>query len=69
LIDKVFTTNLIYSDPELLEREWYCNVDMSKYIAYIIDTLNYDNSISNLLNPGERIKKLMEKHTAELNKK
>jgi len=69
LIDKVFTTNLIYSDPELLKREWYCNVDMSKYIAYIIDTLNYDNSISNLLNPAERINKLMEKHTAELNKK
>lgn len=69
LIDKVFTTNLIYSDPELLKREWYCNVDMSKYIAYLIDTLNYDNSISDLLNPVERIKKLMDKHTAELKNK
>jgi len=69
LIDKIFTTNLIYSDPELLKREWYCNVDMSKYIAYLIDTLNYDNSISDLLNPAERIKKLMEKHTAELKNK
>ena len=69
LIDKIFTTNLIYSDPELLKREWYCNVDMSKYIAYLIDTLNYDNSISELLNPVERIKKLMDKHTAELKKK
>ena len=69
LIDKIFTTNLIYSDPELLKREWYCNVDMSKYIAYLIDTLNYDNSISDLLNPAERIKKLMDKHTAELKNK
>lgn len=67
LIDKVFTTNLIYSNPELLNREWYCNVDLSKYIAYIIDTLNYDNSISQLLNPADKIKVLMDKHTKELN--
>lgn len=66
LIDKVFTTNLIYSNPELLNREWYCNVDLSKYIAYIIDTLNYDNSISQLLNPAEKIKVIMDKHTKEL---
>jgi ribose-phosphate pyrophosphokinase len=66
LIDKVFTTNLIYSTPELLEREWYCNVDMSKYIAYLIDTLNYDNSISQLLNPADRINALMEKHNKAL---
>lgn len=66
LIDKVFTTNLIYSNPELLNREWYCNVELSKYIAYIIDTLNYDNSISQLLNPAEKIKVLMDKHTKEL---
>ena len=68
LIDKIFTTNLIYSDPELLKREWYCNVDMSKYIAYLIDTLNYDNSISSLLDPAERINKLMDKHNTELAK-
>ena len=68
-IDKVFTTNLIYSTPELLSREWYCNVDLSKYIAYIVDTLNYDNSISDLLNPAERIAKLMAKHENELTKK
>lgn len=60
LIDKVFTTNLIYTPPELKEREWYCNVSMSKYIAYLIDTLNYDNSISSLLDPVDRIKKILE---------
>ena len=66
MIDKIFTTNLIYSHPDLLKREWYCNVDMSKYIAYLVDTLNYDNSISQLLNPVDRINAIMEKHNAEL---
>ena len=55
LIYRVLTTNLIYQKPELLEREWYISCDMSKYIAYIIDTLNHDSSISDLLNPNERI--------------
>ena len=54
-IYRVLTTNLIYQTPELLEREWYIDCDMSKYIAYIIDTLNHDTSISDLLNPVERI--------------
>ncbi|HHW46552.1 MAG TPA: ribose-phosphate pyrophosphokinase [Clostridiales bacterium] len=63
---RVFTTNLIYTTDELLSREWYTNVDMSKYIAYLIDTLNYDMSISKLLDPVDRIKKLMERHTANI---
>ena len=54
-IDRVLTTNLIYQTPELLSREWYISCDMSQYIAYIIDTLNHDTSISDLLNPVERI--------------
>ncbi len=54
-IDRVLTCNLIYQSPELLERPWYINCDMSKYIAYIIDTLNHDSSISDLLSPSERI--------------
>ncbi|MBQ6714732.1 MAG: ribose-phosphate pyrophosphokinase [Clostridia bacterium] len=62
LIDKVFTTNLIYQTPELLSREWYCNVNMAKYIALLVDTLNNDNSISNLLNPVDRIKNIMAKY-------
>jgi len=60
-IDKVFTTNLVYRTPELKEREWYCEVDMTKYISLLIDTLNHDDSISSLLVPVTRIKKLMEK--------
>ena len=61
-IDKIFTTNLIYNPPELLEKEWYCNVNMAKYIALLIDTLNCDNSISNLLNPIDRIKNIVAKY-------
>ena len=67
LIDRVLTTNLIYQAPELLEREWYINCDMSKYIAYLIDTLNHDTSISDLLNPNERIQRVVSKYkTGEL---
>ena len=62
IIDKVFTTNLIYNSPELLSREWYCNVNMSKYIALLVDTLNCDNSISKLLDPADKIHSVVAKH-------
>lgn len=62
LISRVLTTNLIYQTPELLSREYYINCDLSKYIAYIIDTLNHDASISDLLNPNERIQRLVNKY-------
>ncbi len=66
-IDRVLTTNLIYQTPELLSREWYISCDMSKYIAYIIDTLNHDTSISDLLNPVERIQSAVARyHDGEL---
>lgn len=64
LIYRVLTTNLIYQTDELLEREWYINCDMSKYIAYIIDTLNHDSSISDLLNPNDRIQSLVARYKA-----
>ena len=61
IIDKVFTTNLVYRNPELLKREWYCEVDMSKYISLLIDTLNHDSTISDLLNPVQKIQALVDK--------
>ena len=61
-IDRVLTTNLIYQTPDLLSREWYIDCDMSKYIAYIIDTLNHDASISDLLNPNERIQSIVARY-------
>ena len=66
IIDKIFTTNLVYRKPEILEKPWYVEVNMAKYVAYIIDTLNHDATISNLLDPNTRIAKLLEKHRAEL---
>ncbi len=64
LIERILTTNLIYQSPELLSRSWYISCDMSKYIAYIIDTLNHDASISDLLNPVERIGSFVAKYHA-----
>ena len=64
LIAGVLTTNLIYQTPELLQRPYYINCDMSKYIAYIIDTLNHDASISDLLNPSDRIQAAIAKYKA-----
>lgn len=65
LIDKVLTTNVIYQTPELLSKPYYISVDMSKYIALIIDTLNHDASISKLLDPVDRIQKLLKEYRSK----
>ena len=61
LFTKLLTTNLVYQTPELLKRPYYVSCDLSKYIALIIDTLNHDASISKLLDPAERIQKVLTK--------
>ena len=63
-IDRVLTTNLVYQTPELLSKPWYINVDMSKYIALIVDNLNHDSSLHELLNPTGRINRVLEKYRA-----
>ncbi len=62
IISRVLTTNCIYQTPELLSRPYYVNVDMSKYIALIIDSLNHDHSISELLDPYDKIHALMKRY-------
>ena len=62
LIDGILTSNLIYQTPDLLERPYYINCDMSKYIALMIDTLNHDGSINSILNPSERIVDIVERY-------
>lgn len=62
LIYRVLTTNLVYQTEELLSKPYYINVDMSKYIALLIDTLNHDSSISKLLSPTERIQSILNKY-------
>ncbi|MFT9055752.1 MAG: hypothetical protein ABF449_03870 [Ethanoligenens sp.] len=59
LFDRAFTTNLVYRTEALKARPWYAEVDMAKYIALVIDTLNFDRSMSELLNPVGRIHRLM----------
>jgi ribose-phosphate pyrophosphokinase len=65
LIDKILTTNLTYQTPELLNKPYYINCDMSKYIALIIDTLNHDATMSELLNPVKRIHRLVNAYKEE----
>ncbi|MBQ5905689.1 MAG: ribose-phosphate pyrophosphokinase [Clostridia bacterium] len=55
IFDKIFTTNLIYQTPALIQKPWYYSVDMSKYVALIVDTLNHDKSVSQFLNPIQKI--------------
>ena len=65
LIDRILTTNLVYQTSELLSRPYYINVDMSKYIALIIDNLNHDASLSELLTPTKRINRLLDNYRSK----
>ena len=62
LIHGVFGTNLTYRTPELLKRPWFKEVDVSKYLAYFIASINHDTSISNVIDPHEKIKALLREH-------
>ncbi len=61
-ICKVLTTNLTYQKPELLTRPYYVSVDLSKYIALVIDNLNHNNTLSSLLSPTDRINNFLAMH-------
>ena len=61
-IDRIITTNLTYLPPALLEKPYFSCADMSKFIALIIDSLNHDTSISTVLEPSDKIHKLLEKY-------
>ncbi len=65
IISRVVATNLTYRPPELKEAKWFVEADMSKYISYLIATLNHDRSLSALLNPYNRIQSLMSRYRAE----
>ena len=67
-ISKILTTNCIYQPAELLEKPYYVNVDMSKYVALLIDSLNHDHSISDLLDPSDKIHKLLVDYNNKHNK-
>lgn len=61
VFEKVFTTNGVYQSPELLSRDWYQSVELSKYLAYFLDTINHDLSVSTLLDNSNKIDSLLKK--------
>ena len=65
LIDRVISTNLTYCTPELKAAPWFVQADMSKYISFIIATLNHDRSLSKLLTPTDRIHNLLNRYAKE----
>lgn len=67
IINKVFATNLIYRRPELLEAPWFADVNMNKFVALLIDAINHDASLSNLINPTEKIKNLLQAKGEKIN--
>ena len=64
-LTRVISSNLTYRRPEVQEAPWFIEADLSKYISYIIATLNHDRSLHELLNPYDRIKNLLGKYKAE----
>ena len=64
-IDRVISTNLTYRKPELAQTDWFVEADLSKYISFIIATLNHDRSLSKLLNPYDRIHALIKRYNNE----
>ena len=60
VINKIFVANTTYKSDEIKSKPWFCDVDISKYLAKLIDALNCDHSLSLLLNPVRKIKSLKE---------
>lgn len=65
MIDYVFGTNLTYRTPDLISREWFKEVDVSKYIAYLIAAINHDISTSKVIDPHLKIKSLLKKYNVK----
>ncbi len=59
IISGVLGTNLTYRTDELKKRDWFCEVDVSKYIAYFIASLNHDVSVTRIVDSHEKIKNLL----------
>lgn len=59
VIDRIYTTNLVYIPDELKKKPYYQSVDLSKYLSLIINTLNHDTSVNDILVPTLRIQELL----------
>ena len=61
-IDRIVTTNLCYQPPELKDKPYYIEADMSKFIASIIDFMNHDASMANIYTPTDKIHQILAKY-------
>jgi ribose-phosphate pyrophosphokinase len=60
VFDRVITTNLNYRPPQLLEKPYYLEADMSKFLASIIDFMNHDICLEQVSSPTEKIQQILE---------
>jgi ribose-phosphate pyrophosphokinase len=60
IVDRVFATNLIFRRPELQQAPWFVEVNMSRFVALLVDAINHDASLSKLISPTEKIQKLLD---------
>lgn len=67
IFDRIFTTNLIYNPPELLDKPYYHNVDLHRYMSLIIESLNHDTSINDIISHPALIKDLLDAHNMKTN--
>ena len=59
VLTAVLGTNLTYRNPELLQREWYFDVDCSKYCAYFVAAINHEMSVGSIIDPIKKIEALL----------
>ena len=59
IIKQVYCTNLTYRPKALLDMPWYVDVNMTPFVARIIDALNVDESIGKLISPIEKYDSLL----------
>ena len=62
VLTAVLGTNMTYHMPELDDRDWFFEVDCSKYTAYIIAGINHEMSVSSIIDPIKKIEALLERH-------
>ncbi|MBP5151945.1 MAG: ribose-phosphate pyrophosphokinase, partial [Lachnospiraceae bacterium] len=67
VFDKIITTNLIYTRPELKQKPYYLEADVSKFIAQIIDFMNHDISVSNVTTSTEKIHEVLKRYNDRQN--
>ena len=62
--EKLVTTNLNYRPSELLERPYYVEADMTKFLADIINMMNHDASMSNVHHNSDKIHQAIDEYNS-----